>query len=53
VHDVQEHQVDVFVMGDDWAGEFDFLNEYCQVIYLPRTQDISSSSLKGQLRNGQ
>lgn len=52
IADVQRHQVDVFVMGDDWEGEFDFLKKYCQVVYLPRTQDISSSLLKGQLRNG-
>lgn len=51
VQDVLNYKVDVFVMGDDWAGEFDFLKEYCKVVYLPRTQDISSSSLKGQLRN--
>ena len=53
VNDVRKHQVDIFVMGDDWAGEFDFLKEYCQVIYLPRTEDISSTFLKGQLRNGE
>lgn len=53
VQDVQRHAVDIFVMGDDWAGEFDFLREFCQVIYLPRTQDISSSGLKGRLRNGE
>lgn len=52
VQDVLNYNVDVFVMGDDWTGEFDFLKDYCQVVYLPRTQDISSSSLKGQLRNG-
>ena len=53
VQDVQRHAVDIFVMGDDWAGEFDFLREFCQVVYLPRTQDISSSGLKGRLRNGE
>jgi glycerol-3-phosphate cytidylyltransferase len=52
VSDVQEYKADVFVIGDDWAGEFDFLKDYCEVVYLPRTLDISSSSLKGQLRNG-
>lgn len=52
VEDVHKHQVDTFVMGDDWLGEFDFLKEHCQVVYLPRTEDISSSCLKGQLRNG-
>lgn len=52
IQDVLAHKVDIFVMGDDWEGEFDFLKDYCQVVYLPRTQDISSSALKGQLRNG-
>lgn len=47
--DVQEHSVDVFVMGDDWEGEFDFLKEYCEVVYLPRTHNISTSTLKGKL----
>ncbi|NMA79652.1 MAG: glycerol-3-phosphate cytidylyltransferase, partial [Clostridiales bacterium] len=37
VTDVQEFAVDVFVMGDDWVGEFDFLKEHCEVVYLPRT----------------
>lgn len=50
--DVIKYNVDIFVMGDDWRGEFDFLKEYCEVVYLPRTQDVSSSGLKGQLRNG-
>lgn len=52
VQDVVDNKVDAFVMGDDWKGDFDFLQEYCEVVYLPRTQDISSSGLKGQLRNG-
>ena len=52
VLDVIEYAVDLFVIGDDWKGEFDFLKEYCDVIYLPRTSDISTSSLKGQLKNG-
>ena len=46
VSDVQEHSADAFVMGDDWEGEFDFLKEHCQVVYLSRTKDISSSFLK-------
>jgi len=53
VQDVHNHHVDVFVMGDDWLGEFDFLQEHCEVVYLPRTQDISSSFLKAQLRDGE
>ena len=50
IHDVQDHQVDIFVMGNDWEGEFDFLTDHCQVVYLPRTEDISSTGLKGKLR---
>lgn len=53
IADLQKHQVDIFVMGDDWLGEFNFLQERCDVVYLPRTQDISSTDLKGQLRNGE
>lgn len=52
VIDVSEFGVDIFVIGDDWKGEFDFLKEYCKVIYLPRTSDISTSSIKGKLKNG-
>ncbi len=44
--DVREHQVDVFVMGDDWKGKFDQLREYCEVVYLERTPDISSTDLR-------
>jgi len=44
--DVQIYKIDVFVMGDDWKHKFDSLKEYCNVIYLPRTPDISSSLLK-------
>jgi glycerol-3-phosphate cytidylyltransferase len=36
--DVMNHNIDTFVMGDDWKGEFDFLKEYCEVVYLPRTE---------------
>lgn len=47
--DVQEHNIDVFVMGDDWEGEFDFLKEYCEVVYLPRTDGISTTKIKEDL----
>jgi glycerol-3-phosphate cytidylyltransferase len=50
VQDVLEHNVDVFVMGDDWKGKFDFLSEYCKVIYLPRTIGISTTQIKNDLR---
>lgn len=49
VQDVQKHEVDVFVMGDDWKGEFDFLSEYCDVVYLPRTEGISTTKIKKDL----
>ncbi len=41
--------IDIFGMGDDWASKFDFLKDLCEVVYLPRTPDISSSGLKQQL----
>lgn len=49
--DVKKHNVDVFVMGDDWKGKFDFLKEYCEVIYLRRTESISTTALKDQIIN--
>ncbi len=49
VEDIQQHGVDVFAMGDDWQGEFDFLSEHCEVHYLPRTQGISTTDLKDHL----
>lgn len=50
--DVQEYHVDTFVMGDDWEGKFDFLKEYCDVVYLPRTPEISTTQIKRDLTNG-
>ncbi len=47
--DVQLYQVDVFVMGDDWSGKFDFLKSRCQVVYLPRTPEISTTQIKKDL----
>jgi glycerol-3-phosphate cytidylyltransferase len=44
--DVQKHRIDIFVMGDDWKGEFDHLMKYCEVIYLPRTENISSTMIR-------
>lgn len=46
IQDVKEHQVSIFVMGDDWQGKFDFLREFCDVRYLQRTAEISSTSIK-------
>ncbi len=47
--DVKEYRADVFCMGDDWVGEFDHLKEYCDVVYLPRTEGISTSKIKNDL----
>lgn len=51
VADVQEFRVDTFVMGDDWAGKFDFLKDYCEVVYLPRTPEISTTQIKQELKD--
>ena len=48
--DVIDNKIDIFVMGDDWKGKFDFLKDLCEVVYLPRTPDISSTELKQQLK---
>jgi glycerol-3-phosphate cytidylyltransferase len=50
VDDIRTHGVSVFGMGADWTGKFDELRQYCEVVYLPRTEDISSTHLKGLLR---
>ncbi len=52
IEDVKKYDIDVFVMGDDWQGKFDFLKEYCEVVYLPRTIDISTTKVKKELLNG-
>ncbi|MFP5105535.1 glycerol-3-phosphate cytidylyltransferase [Neobacillus sp. C211] len=49
IQDVIDHNIDVFVMGDDWKGHFDFLKRYCEVVYLPRTTGISTSKIKSDL----
>ena len=49
VTDIQDNDIAVFVMGDDWKGKFDNLNEFCEVIYLPRTKGISSTKLRSIL----
>lgn len=46
IDDIKKYDIDIFVMGDDWEGKFDFLKDYCEVIYLPRTKGISSSKIK-------
>ncbi|EEW52284.1 glycerol-3-phosphate cytidylyltransferase [Lactobacillus iners] len=51
ITDVQKYNIDTFVMGDDWKGKFDFLKEYCNVVYLPRTPGISTTKIKHDLHN--
>ena len=47
--DVKEYHIDTFVMGDDWKGKFDFLKASCEVVYLPRTPEISTTQIKADL----
>lgn len=46
IDDIQKYDVDIFAIGSDWEGHFDYLSEYCKVIYLPRTQGVSSTMLR-------
>ncbi|HNW28159.1 MAG TPA: glycerol-3-phosphate cytidylyltransferase [Spirochaetota bacterium] len=46
ISDIKKYNIDIFTIGDDWEGKFDFLNEYCRVVYLPRTKNISTTLLK-------
>ncbi len=48
--DIREFRVDTFVMGDDWEGKFDELKELCEVVYLPRTPEISTTQIKSDLK---
>lgn len=48
IDDIQRYDVDIFAIGSDWLGKFDYLNEYCKVVYLPRTEGISSTMLREQ-----
>ena len=48
IDDIQKYDIDVFAIGSDWEGEFDYLKEFCEVVYLPRTEGISSTMLRGE-----
>lgn len=48
--DVEKYNIDVFAIGEDWRGEFDFLKEVCEVVYLERTKNISTTELKRSLK---
>ena len=51
INDIKRYEADIVVMGDDWAGsdKFDYLKEYCEVVYLPRTEGISTTQIKREL----
>lgn len=50
IDDIKKYNVDLFVMGHDWEGKFDFLSDYCEVRYLPRTEGISTTKIKEDLK---
>lgn len=50
IDDIKKYNIDIFTVGSDWKGKFDYLNEYCKVVYLDRTQGISSSKLRADKR---
>ena len=51
ITDIDLYHIDTFVIGDDWKGKFDFLKEKCNVVYLPRTPEISTTKVKNDLFN--
>ena len=51
IDDIRRYGVDIFTVGDDWVGKFDYLNEYCEVVYLPRTEGISTTKIKDDLKD--
>ena len=51
--DVIKHGISIFVIGDDWKGKFDFLKSHCEVVYLPRTEGISTTKVKTDLKNSE
>lgn len=50
IDDIQKYDVDIFAIGSDWVGKFDYLNEFCKVVYLPRTEGISSTMLRDEMQ---
>ena len=52
IDDVKKYDIDIVVMGSDWAGSdrFDYLKEYCEVVYLPRTEGVSTTKIKEELK---
>ncbi len=50
IDDIRRYNVDIFTVGSDWVGKFDYLNEFCKVVYLPRTEGVSSSQIRAEKR---
>ena len=48
IDDIQKYDIDIFAIGSDWKGKFDYLSEFCEVVYLPRTEGISSTMLRDE-----
>ena len=51
IDDIKRYDVDIFTVGSDWVGHFDYLNEYCDVVYLERTEGVSSSDIRSKNRS--
>lgn len=49
--DIYEYNIDIFTIGDDWEGKFDYLKQHCEVVYLPRTEGISTTEIKENLKS--
>jgi glycerol-3-phosphate cytidylyltransferase len=50
IDDIKKNDIDIFVIGEDWKGKFDFLKEFCEVVYLTRTDNISTTQIKEEIR---
>lgn len=48
IDDIQKYNIDIFTVGSDWVGKFDYLNEFCKVVYLPRTEGVSSTQIRNE-----
>ena len=48
INDIQKHNIDIFAIGSDWLGKFDYLSDYCEVVYLERTKGVSSTQLRNE-----
>lgn len=50
IENIKEFKIDIFIMGNDWVDKFDYLKDYCEVVYLNRTPEISTSMIKENLK---